>query len=974
MWHATLLIAALIAVPPSAGGNVQPLWIEGEAWHSQVGSVGPDRPRYASRGACLGSQWAGDRNDWAAYRFYLESELEQAVACFRYARLDEGDSHFDLILDGKLAAGNAAFASTGGWGHRRNDEWQYRTIRIGSLGKGWHELKLVSLADRNNTNLDGFFLAGEPFQPPNLRGEIEKCPQPPLRSGADGPGPDWVDNEFGLDGFTARLDDWYYPSEEPAERAAVTLPSVLEFRPDGAQLASADRTTTARVTVGTDFDGWNLAARLDRPEPIVVLHRDFHRWGLIVYLAKDHTVAEIREAVGQLPGLEGPRVRFPKDYFTSLLAAKRDVLGEKVPARSHEPDYETVAGYLAPLETYTFLGSPQSPVKYFIQPDGAICRQPEHGGPPVISRDTRFDLATLLPAGLAPVHPRRVKQGLLGGYLPAINYGYFDAESGIGWELSALMDPGESPIVLLRFRRTDGPPRYFRLEPLQELSDGRDFYAALLRLKESWDVFFQDGFDLEIPDRRVRDACRAAIARAASGCVGLHPKYGVGHYWGKQHDGFPPTTLSLNACLLHWGLHQQAKDRLSYYFDNFIQADGTFHYYGPAISEYGQLLHLATDCVRLTGDEAWFDRHRPAIHRVVDQLLRLRAESRKQPTDALTYGLLYGSPEADTREQTEYYFSNSAWCWRGMREIGSLEAEIGRKRQQPELLRDGQALLAECDAMRSDILRSVERSLVPAEAVPFLPPIAGFGKPFATMTQDTLASYTNYRYWLETLSSQCLPPDQEWLMIQYRLAHGGELLGMTRFSGHLDDWPYYHYARSLLAHDRVAHFLLGYFGHLAHHQMPGTFMAYEQVAIQGYGRRRQIADYCVPSQLTIPLMTRWMLVVEEPNDDALWLCRAAPRAWFGSGLSVRAAPTRWGLVGFQCSPSEGGLRLTARVKFSGGSYPIVRLRIRHPQALRIARCDAAEGLQPRIDAEREMIEFRPNRAETTLQIAFLKSH
>ncbi|NLY02713.1 MAG: hypothetical protein GXY83_42210 [Rhodopirellula sp.] len=964
-----LLIAAVVSAPSDNRTDQQAGWIEGEAWHAQVGSVGPDRPPYASRGECLGSEWGGDRNDSVAYRFCLNHDLDDAVASLRYARLPASDSTFDLIVDGKRAAERLTFPGTGGWGHRRDDEWQYRTVPIGPLGKGWHELKLVALADRNNTNLDGFFLAGESFRPPNLRSQIETYPQPALRSGADRSGPDWVDDNLALEDFVARVDDWYYPSEEPAERSALKIPVALQFNSDGAELSLPGGATTAGVTIGDDFHGWHVAARLELPEPIIVLERRFERWGILVYLAKNRTVAEIRKAVGRLPSLEQPWVRFPRDYFASLMAAKHDMLGEKVLAKTQDPNYEDEAGYLAPLDTYTFLGSPQSPRKYFVQPDGTICRQPDSGGPPVVSRDVCFDPGPLLPAELLPAHPRRAKRGLLGSYLPAVDYGYFDVEAGLGWELSALMEPGESSAVFLRFHRTDGKPRFFRLEPLEELPDGRDYYGALLRLKQSWDERFQSGMRIEIADRRVPDACRAAIARALSGCVGLHPKYGVGHYWAQRHDGFPPTTLSLNTCLLQWGFCQETKQRLDYYFDHFIKEDGTFRYYGPAVSEYGQLLDLTAAYVRLANDEAWFDRQRAAIRRIVDYLLRLRAESRKQPAEAITHGLLYGSPEADTREQTEYYFSGSAWCWRGLREIGRLEAEIGRKRQQPQLLSAGESLLTECEALRSDIVRSAKRSLLETESGPFLPPIAGMDQPLAGMTENSLASYTNYRYWLETLSARCLPSDLEQSMIRYRVSHGGELLGTTRFAGHLDDWPYYHYAWSILAHDRVRHFQLGFFGHLAHHQMPGTFTAYEQVAIRGYGGRRQMADYCVPSQLTIPLMTRWMLVFEEPDEDVLWLCRAVPRAWFGSGLSVRAVPTRWGEVGFRVTPSSDGSSLAARVEFAGDHYPTVRFRAVHPQALRIAGVET-DRAETKIDSQGDLVEFRPDRAETSLRITF----
>ena len=49
-----------------------------------------------------------------------------------------------------------------------------------------------------------------------------------------------------------------------------------------------------------------------------------------------------------------------------------------------------------------------------------------------------FDPATVLPK----LEPTAVKRGLLGGYLPAIDYGYFDPAQKQGYELCALAQPG----------------------------------------------------------------------------------------------------------------------------------------------------------------------------------------------------------------------------------------------------------------------------------------------------------------------------------------------------------------------------------------------------------------------------------------------------------------------------------------------------------------------------------------------------
>ena len=45
--------------------------------------------------------------------------------------------------------------------------------------------------------------------------------------------------------------------------------------------------------------------------------------------------------------------------------------------------------------------------------------------------------------------------------------------------------------------------------------------------------------------------------------------------------------------------------------------------------------------------------------------------------------------------------------------------------------------------------------------------------------------------------------------------------------------------------------------------------------------------------MVVPLLTRWMLVFEEPASDTLWLAKGTPRAWLEDGqtIAVSRAPT-----------------------------------------------------------------------------------
>lgn len=957
------LVAASEASPPA-------WWIEGEAWFAQQGSQGPDQAPFASQGECLGSGWAGHAGHSATYRFCLEQPSSELALHIRYARRDPAASRLEVLWDGKSIAPALACPLTGGWGHLRDEEWQWLSLPLASVAKGWHELKLVSRADKNNTNIDGFLLTRPGFKLPGQRKTIESLPQPPLRRSPEAPGPDCMDERLTLESFDGRVDDWYYPAEEPAQRAALAVPSLVAIGSQEVTLATA-KGGQACASIGNEVDGWRVVETLDDPEPCVVLEREFGRWGLIVALGRKGVVAEVRKAVGRLDKIDEPRFRFPKDYFETLLDAREDVLADKVLATGRDPSYEGVAGFLTPLDTYTFLGSPESSKKHVVDPDGPIGTLINYAKKSRLLEEVLFDPAKQMPG----LEPTAAKRGLLGGYLPAIDYGFFDSQRQAGYELCAFMETGDSSRSLVRLRRTDGRTSYYRIAPLEELKDGKAFFAGLLKLQRSWEKRLAGGMQLKVADRRTMDVARGSLVLALSGCPGKHPKYGMGGYWGATdtHDGFPPTTLALGSCLLDWGLDEEVKTRLGYYFDRFVKEDGTLRYYGPAVAEYGQLLDLAVAVVERTGDSSWFDRHQQAIERIAGYLRGLCVQAKQsQPADAPTHGLIIGSAEADTRNDTRCYFSGNVWCWRGLREVGRLLVSLGHQRHDDAMAGRGQELLTECESLRADIQRAVSRSVVQSQGRPFLPPIAGDCKPFGRMTENTLASYTNYRYWLEMLSARCLEAKQEEMILDYRQHVGGELLATTRFANHLDDWPYYHQAFGLLSHDRIDRYLLGYFAHIAHHQTPGTFTAYEQVPIRGWRFRRQVADYCIPSQLTAALMTRWMFVFEQRDGDALWLCRAVPRAWYGEELSVTNALTRWGKVSLRLEPEKDLQKITGQITVSGPSRPSLLLRIRHPNGLRLDRCETTGARCLQIDAADDLIRLQPQEETIRVKLSFVR--
>ena len=115
----------------------------------------------------------------------------------------------------------------------------------------------------------------------------------------------------------------------------------------------------------------------------------------------------------------------------------------------------------------------------------------------------------------------------------------------------------------------------------------------------------------------------------------------------------------------------------------------------------------------------------------------------------------------------------------------------------------------------------------------------------------------------------------------------------------------YGHGYGLLQYDFVREYLLTLYSLMAHQYTRGTWTAPETRLLDP---KRFAAPYCTPAQMTVPLLTRWMLVFEEPASDALWLAKGTPRSWLedGNTIAVSNAPTRWGSLSFSLALTPPG--------------------------------------------------------------------
>ena len=446
-------------------------------------------------------------------------------------------------------------------------------------------------------------------------------------------------------------------------------------------------------------------------------------------------------------------------------------------------------------------------------------------------------------------------------------------------------------------------------------------------------------------------------------------------------------TFAMDNALSEWGLSAPAQARIAFFLRRFVRPDGTINmlnwnsnpegpprcpFNGPAdandtalpqfndgLADYGRTIDMWVHSVELgsagEATDTFVAQTLPPVLTIGRYLLALRLNATSAiPASSPVHGLVFGPAEHDTCPYSDYYLNVNVWCWRGLARLGNWLAAAGR---EPALAAQ---LLDNANTLRAQLHAAVAASSVPLPSGgAFVPPILGKNmQPWVNMTQDTpvgpdghsIPSYTNFRYYGESLLAAGLPPSIEVEISSFREAHGGTLSGMTRYTDHLDDMPALGYGYSSLLHGSSEKFHGLLFGHLANYHSHGTFFTSEQMSIYGDGVHRDMisagcvecvdANYCLPASMLPAFFLKWMLVFTPPDrTEELWLAREAPRRWFSAeGFAVDRAPTHLGSVSFAVSATRmnnnGPWVVTAHVTVTpkDKGFQLIQLRMRAPPA------------------------------------------
>ncbi|MBN1419936.1 MAG: hypothetical protein JXP34_14240 [Planctomycetes bacterium] len=478
--------------------------------------------------------------------------------------------------------------------------------------------------------------------------------------------------------------------------------------------------------------------------------------------------------------------------------------------------------------------------------------------------------------------------------------------------------------------------------------DAPTFDAAMERARETWRRWLEPAERFNVPEPMVRDALRAWFAY---GFVDTDKRGEI--YEPHDGSGFYEAIYGYSAAL--WchaldlsGFHADARRYLESLLA--LQArDGSFIVnYG--LPDNGALLFAIVQHYRLTGDAPWLKGVAPKMVRMCDWLIARRKESMTDDDGRrpLAYGLIRCRPYCDSPQASVDYYGDAYSC-AGIEATSRAFAEIG-------LAEEGRRLAAEGQAYRTDILSSMDASIIERDGLKILP-----------MEPDThrLLKSTGYRaggyYGLVAsmmLESGFLAPSDPRAVIvgEFLRAKGGLILGLSEFAKGVDHAYTYGYWMQCLDRDEADRVVLAFYATLAYGMTRGTCAGVEVTQILT-GDNTATTPHLYSSTQQIRLL-RMMLLRED--GDRLRIAPAIPRAWLASGkrIEVRDAPTTFGPVSFTIeSPADGG-PIVARIRPPVRRPPraiVVTLRRTDERPIRRATVAGGEA----VEYDGETIRFRP---------------
>ena len=520
-------------------------------------------------------------------------------------------------------------------------------------------------------------------------------------------------------------------------------------------------------------------------------------------------------------------------------------------------------------------------------------------------------------------------EGLVGGWMPAVRK-VLPGDNGSYYEMIVFGDVlAKDRFIVQTWHRTakieNGRITKVEFGYSYPAYDGghaspsaEEFYRGLLEFAEYWERLNHETVPITLPDPSWTNFVNYAFMKEQMVRPdGYYPKYGAvdRDYYGPEYDGFQDTfTMSFYANL-ECGRFEQTREVVDNYFAHFVDDKGMVNMRGPETGQFGLTLWLIARYYNYTGDKALLLKHRKKIEATVALLEHLHDVSLKLPESDRGYGLISGWCESDSCLMPDPslwwkpYFSNSAFTVRGWREIAGTWRKLG--------LGGGSAWTRRADQLEKQLLKSIDANTRRDMNPPYVALLPGSKLTFmeAYQTGRNEQGWA-HRCYTELVHPGVLPDETANAVIDTMRAYGVTTIGVVAnverpnprgraILGFIS----YGYAHELMRLGRIEEYILFMYAHRYHDHSRGSWTAGEVSGITGGG-----ALFCIPAQQTIPLLVRWALVWEHPDEDKLCFGRALPREWIATGkpIAIEGAPTRWGRVHYHLAP-RGGDELVATI-------------------------------------------------------------
>ncbi len=546
---------------------------------------------------------------------------------------------------------------------------------------------------------------------------------------------------------------------------------------------------------------------------------------------------------------------------------------------------------------------------------------------------------------------QRRYEGMLGGWMPAVRK-VFPLPDGAHIEMIVFGDvEAKDKFIVQTWHRTTKVENgkvtnavygysYPAYPPAREDPKPEEFFRALLVFANYWDAQLHTIAPASVPNTMWTDFTKHAFAKELMVRPGgVYPKYGAvdRDYYGSEYDGFQDIFTMAVYANLEWGRFTEAKKIIDNYLTEFTDAKGMINMRGPETAQFGLTLSLLARYYHYTQDSALILKHRAKIEATARLLEQMHETSLKLPEDAPGHGLIAGWSESDACLAPEPatwwqpYYANSAFAARGLKDIAAAWRELKFSDRLAE------SWQRRSQALQDTVVQSIRKNMRTDLKPPYVPLLPGSKLTFreSMSTERPSPQQWPHRPYTELLQADILPADLAGQTIDTMRAYGATTIGVVANVGRLNPngrailgFISYGYAQMLLRLDRIEEYLLFLYAHRYHDHTPGTWTAGEVAGITG-----GTAIFCIPAQQTVPLLVRWMLALEDSDEDRLYLAKGLPREWVASGkqIGIELAPTRWGRVSFKMTAHPATSTVTATVDLARPGAPKeVHVKMRLP--------------------------------------------